>query len=94
MTLLSFWCFFFFFFFFVCFLLFFFQMIRDTLVAIVQNVGVAVVLMSEVVNRRPRNDYLNKFYFSMLVPYLMPYDIRTIRLTKRRNIEFFGFYRS
>ena len=39
------------------------QMIGETLTAVVHNIGVAVVLMSKVVNKKPRNYSLNKFYF-------------------------------
>ena len=39
------------------------KMIGGTLTVVVHDVGVAVVLMSEVVNKRPRNYRLNKFYF-------------------------------
>ena len=38
-------------------------MIGGTLTAVIHNVAVAVVLMSEVVNEKPSNYCLNKFYF-------------------------------
>ena len=39
------------------------QMIGGTLTAVIYDVGVAVVLVSEVINKRPCNKCLNEFYF-------------------------------
>ena len=38
-------------------------MIGGTLTAVIHDVGVAVVLMSAVVNKKPCNYCLDKFYF-------------------------------
>ena len=52
----------FFFFFFFCF----FSNDRGTLTSVVHNVGVAVVLMSDVVNKRPLNNCLNIYILGIL----------------------------
>ena len=50
------------------------QMIRGTLTAVVHNFGIAVVLMSEVVHKRLRNNCLNNKRLPGLISLLSPHE--------------------